>query len=149
MIVFELGCGNNHRFEGWFTSNDDFERQASKKLISCPLCGNSKIGRLPHAAHVRTGARERNPHAEAAGGAPRQYTNMGGEVLAKLIEHIIENTEDVGALFPEEARRIHYHETPDRRIRGTASQDEIEALKDEGIEIIALPIPAHRVGKSH
>ena len=149
MIVFNLGCGNNHRFEGWFTSNDDFEHQASRKLISCPLCGNSKVGRLPHAAHVRTGARERVQHAEAAEGAPRQYANVGGEMLARLIEHIIENTEDVGASFPEEARRIHYHEAPDRRIRGTASRDEVEALEDEGIEIVALPIPAHRAYKAH
>ena len=147
MIVFNLGCENNHRFEGWFTSNDDFERQASKKLISCPLCGNAKVSRLPHASYVNTGAKEQLRHAE--GGTPRQYTNMGSDVMAKLIEHIIENTEDVGASFPEEARRIYYQEAPDRRIRGTASQDEVEALKDEGIEVVALPIPAHRAGKAH
>lgn len=149
MIVFDLGCENNHRFEGWFASNDDFERQAGKKLISCPLCGNSKVGRLPHAAYVRTGAKERVQRDETAASSPRLYTNAGSEALAKLVEHIIENTEDVGASFPEEARRIHYQEAPDRRIRGTASRDEVESLKDEGIEVVALPIPAHRAGKPH
>ncbi len=150
MIVFNLGCENSHRFEGWFASNEDFERQIGGKLVTCPLCGNANVSRLPHAAHIRTGAKERRPaRAEPDAATLQQYANVGSEVLAKLIEHIIENTEDVGAAFPEEARRIHYQEAPDRRIRGTASRDEIEVLKDEGIEVVALPIPAHRLGKTH
>ena len=147
MIVFNLGCENSHRFEGWFASSEDFERQVGGKLVACPLCGNANIARLPHAAHVKSGARERPARGE---GAPsQQYANMGSEVLAKLVERIIENTEDVGAAFPEEARKIHYREAPERRIRGTASRDEVEALKEEGVEVVALPLPAHRAGKTH
>lgn len=148
MIVFNLGCENSHRFEGWFASSEDFERQVGRKLVSCPLCGNANIARLPNAAYVNTGARERPARATATP-APQQYANVGVELLAKLVEHIVDNTEDVGAAFPEEARKIHYRETPERRIRGTASRDEVEALKDEGVEIVALPIPAHRLGKTH
>ena len=79
----------------------------------------------------------------------QQYANVGKDILAKLIEQIIEHTEDVGAAFPEEARKIHYQETPERRIRGTASREEVEELVDEGIEVVALPIPPYRTGKSH
>ena len=149
VIVFDLGCGNNHRFEGWFASSEDFERQVDGKLVSCPLCGNANISRLPHAAHVRSGARERAPRASLAAASAQQYANMGAEVLARLVEHIIEKTEDVGASFPEEARKIHYQEAPERRIRGTASRDEVDALREEGVEVVALPIPAHRAGKTH
>jgi hypothetical protein len=149
MIVFNLGCENSHRFEGWFASSEDFERQVGGKLVACPLCGNANIARLPHAAHVKSGAKERPARGERATASSQQYANMGSEVLAKLVERIIENTEDVGAAFPEEARRIHYHEAPERRIRGTASRDEVEALKDEGVEVVALPLPAHRAGKTH
>jgi hypothetical protein len=74
---------------------------------------------------------------------------MGSELLAKVVEHIISQTEDVGTAFPEEARKIHYREAPERRIRGTASRDEVDALRDEGIEVVALPVPAHRQGKTH
>ncbi|HEX6007266.1 MAG TPA: DUF1178 family protein [Burkholderiales bacterium] len=70
-------------------------------------------------------------------------------MLAKLIDHIIENTEDVGPAFPEEARKIHYGESEERRIRGTASTQDVEALREEGIEVAALPVPLHRLGKSH
>jgi hypothetical protein len=148
VIVFNLGCDNSHRFEGWFASGDDFERQVDGKLVTCPLCGSANIERLPHAAHVKSSARGRPARAEPA--APsQQYANMDAEVLAKLVERIIENTEDVGAAFPEEARKIHYREAPERRIRGTASRDEVEALKEEGVEVVALPIPANRAGKTH
>lgn len=151
MIVFDLGCENQHRFEGWFASNEDFEQQLGSKLVTCPVCGNAGVVRLPHASHIRTGGkdRERAPSAAPTATAWQQYANVGTEILARLVEHIVENTEDVGPAFPEEARKIHYREMPDRRIRGTASREEVEALNDEGIEVVALPIPAHRLGKTH
>ncbi len=151
MIVFNLGCENSHRFEGWFASSEDFERQLGRKLVTCPMCGNANISRLPHAVHIaKTAGKPQRPgRTEPAAVTPMQYTNVGSEILAKLVERIVENTEDVGAAFPEEARKIHYQEAPDRHIRGTASRDEVEALKDEGIEVVALPIPAHRLGKTH
>ena len=66
-----------------------------------------------------------------------------------MIDKVLENTEDVGRAFPEEARKIHYRETPERHIRGTASTKEVEALRDEGIEVVALPVPPHRLSKTH
>lgn len=149
MIVFDLGCENRHRFEGWFASSEDFERQTDRKLVTCPMCGNSNIARLPHASHIKTGGKERTTRAESSAVTPPQYANVGGEALSRLIEHLIENTEDVGSAFPEEARKIHYRESPERQIRGTASRDDVESLKEEGIEVVALPIPTHRLVKTH
>ena len=149
MIVFDLGCANNHRFEGWFDSNEDCERQVGSKRVACPLCGNADVTRLPHASHIKSGAKERAPGADTAVAGEQQYANTGADLLSKVIEHVINNSEDVGAAFPEEARKIHYRETPKRRIRGTASHDEVDALRDEGIEVLALPVPAHRLGKTH
>ena len=80
---------------------------------------------------------------------PRQYANLGADLLTKLIDHIIATTEDVGTAFPEEARKIHYREAPERHIRGTASHEDVEALTEEGIEVAALPIPPHRLRKAH
>ncbi len=60
--------------------------------------------------------------------------------LTALARHVIANTEDVGEAFAEEARKIHYHESPDRPIRGVATSDERDALADEGIDVIALPV---------
>jgi hypothetical protein len=149
MIVFDLGCANHHRFEGWFDSSEDYERQLGQRLLACPLCGNAEVARLPNATHIKSAAKERPARVESASPAPQQYSNVGGELLAKVVEQIISQTEDVGTAFPEEARKIHYQEVPERRIRGTASREEVDALRDEGIEVMALPVPGHRLGKTH
>ena len=60
----------------------------------------------------------------------------------KMVRHVMANTEDVGGKFAEEARKIHYGETENRNIRGQASREETEALLDEGIDILPLPVPA-------
>lgn len=150
MIVFDLGCDNDHRFEGWFASSEDFERQQKDNLLSCPLCGSPHINRLLTAARLNTGRAEPSAHDERAGDRKAaQYANFDAARMLKLISRIVENTEDVGRAFPEEARKIHYQESPERHIRGTASPQEVDALRDEGIEIVALPVPEHLANKSH
>ena len=59
----------------------------------------------------------------------------------QAVQHVMAHTTDVGEHFPEEARRIHYGEEPHRPIRGQASQEEVQALNEEGIELMSLPIP--------
>jgi hypothetical protein len=149
MIVFDLGCENSHRFEGWFASTAEFERQRDGQLLSCPLCGNTSINRLVTAARVNTGRSGRMPQDVAVPHDPPQYANFDSERLLKLITHVVENTEDVGSAFPEEARKIHYKESPERHIRGSASADEVDSLREEGIEVVALPLPPHLTNKSH
>ncbi len=151
MIVFDLGCENDHRFEGWFSSSEDFERQQKEDLLSCPLCGSQQISRLLTAARVNTGRSDPSAAAPEAGsgGSAAQYANFDAARMLKLISHIVENTEDVGRAFPEEARKIYYRESPERQIRGTATPKQVDALRDEGIDIVALPVPPHLANKSH
>jgi hypothetical protein len=133
MIVFNLACGNAHRFEGWFSSSEDFERQAREALISCPMCGSPEIVRQPSAPYVST--RSAVPSVGEEQPSPEVIEFM----RRKYKEFIVNNTEDVGARFSEEARRIHYKEVPVRSIRGQASRSEVEELRDEGIEVYSLP----------
>jgi hypothetical protein len=58
------------------------------------------------------------------------------------VQHVLATTVDVGERFADEARRIHYGEVDERPIRGRATLEEAEALRDEGIEVAALPLPA-------
>lgn len=150
MIVYDLQCETGHRFEGWFSSAGDFEKQRDEHLLTCPVCSNGAVKRLPSASYVNTGAVE--PAAQPrvpAQKMPQEYANLGPQLMAKVIEHIIQNTENVGEKFPDEARKIYYHEAPERHIRGTASPKEAEALRDEGIEVIALPSLLPHGGKTH
>ncbi len=150
MIVFNLTCGNDHRFEGWFASAAEFEHQQQSTLLSCPVCGSNHVNKVLHAPYVNTGSAH-----ESSGRAERrpkngveQYANIG-DAVSQLIEHLIANTEDVGDAFPEEARKIHYNETPERKIRGNASREEVKDLREEGVEVMALPIPRYLLDKSH
>ena len=152
MIVFNLTCGNDHRFEGWFASAAEFERQQQATQLNCPLCGDTTVSRGLHAPYVNTGSAPQPARSEesskAAQLAAAQYVNIGAEV-SRMLEHLIANTEDVGNEFPEEARKIHYQEAPERKIRGNASHEEVEELRDEGIEVVAVPVPRHLLDKPH
>jgi hypothetical protein len=153
MIVFDLACENSHRFEGWFASSEDYERQQREHLLNCPFCASTEVRRLPAATRVNTGRGEREiaarSAATAAAATPGHYANFDTALMLKLIAHVVENTEDVGRAFAEEARRIHYKEAPERHIRGTALPQEVEALREEGIDVVALPVPPHLAAKPH
>ena len=66
--------------------------------------------------------------------------------MMKLVRHVMANTEDVGTQFAEEARKIHYGEREERNIRGQATAEETEALIDEGIDVMPLPVPENLKG---
>jgi hypothetical protein len=137
MIVFDLRCVHGHGFEGWFASSEEFVRQQGANLVRCPLCDDAHVERMPSArVRVSKGAAIEAP---PEGAAPAEHVaGFPPDLVAKLRE-VVRNTEDVGERFPEEARRIHYQETPARAIRGKASREDAEALTDEGIEFASLP----------
>ena len=142
MKVLDLRCTQDHRFEGWFASEEDFASQCERGLVECPLCADKVIARMPSAPRLNlSGARE--PQATATtvpGDAPVEVTMQAAWLRA--VKHVMAHTDDVGDRFAEEARRIHYGEVDERAIRGRATRDEAQALKDEGIEVMSLPVPA-------
>jgi len=148
MIVFELICPKHHRFEGWFASAGDFDGQKGRGLLSCPVCGNSHIEKLPTAKIGKTEARQieaRQPEASTPTNRSDLPVPMNAAIhpgkLNELIDFVLMNTENVGANFPTEARRIHNQEAPHRSIRGVATRAETEELLEEGIQVMSLPIP--------
>ena len=133
MIVYDLICAQQHRFEGWFASAYDFVRQREGTLIRCPLCDDAAIERRP-SANVQVG------HAAAPAEDKKEVTVAGGDGhVLKLMRRLIAEAENVGRAFPEEARKIHYDEAPKRGIRGQATHEEAEELRDEGIDFMSLP----------
>ncbi len=141
MKVLNLRCANGHGFEGWFASEDDFLDQNGRALIECPLCADRVITRTPSAPRLNlSGARALTPAEPSAAAAPAQPAELQAAWLAGL-RQLMARTENVGERFAEEARRIHYGEVPQRGIRGQATAEEREALRDEGIETVAIPVP--------
>lgn len=192
MKVLDLQCGQHHVFEGWFASEEDFQHQLARGLVTCPMCGDAQVTKKLSAprlnlstargdrdttgqdtAHTsghsasnsadRAGPRQADPVNQADTSSPHTQSPSAGAAtsltapgvldtanlrpaqlqaaLLKMMRHVVANTEDVGDSFPEEARKMHYGETDVRNIRGHATPEETEALIDEGIAVMPLPLP--------
>ena len=137
MIVFDLICRDQHRFEGWFASGEDFTSQQGRGLLNCPVCGGAHVEKLP-------AAKIRKQYMEPAVPAPSSAARPGpGDQadISRIIDYVLTHSEDVGRGFAEEARKIYYQEAPPRSIRGVATRSEAEALHEEGVPVFSLPIP--------
>lgn len=148
MKVLDLQCPHGHAFEGWFSSEDDFQNQLARQLLECPMCGDTAISKLPSAPRLNLGAS--SAHQLAGSHQPPEPSAAPvaalppAEVQAawmQVVRRVMADTEDVGERFAEEARRMHYGEVSERGIRGQATLEQTEELLDEGIAVMPLPIP--------
>jgi hypothetical protein len=152
MKVYNLACPLDHRFEGWFASEEDCLAQQNKGMLACPVCDSTEITRMPSAPHIAKSSSTELTVSKA------DTVSVSGDVVAltgsdhshleaqvqaaflKGMRELMGRSEDVGNSFAEEARKIHYKESPERSIRGQTTLDEAEALREEGIDILAMPM---------
>ena len=151
VIVFNLSCNKEHRFEGWFASSEAFEHQQAQGLLTCPSCGSADVHKLPAAPYVQTSGRRENSRDTPASSpsttpaetkTPLPTASSPQAMLSSLMEALqtyVAQSEDVGERFPEEARLIHAGEVEARAIKGVASLDEMAALLEEGIQVLPVP----------
>jgi hypothetical protein len=143
MKVLNLRCAHGHGFEGWFASNDAFDSQLASGLVECPICGDTAVVKLLSAPRLNLSnakAPEAAAPVAAASSVPAELSPEARWMRA--VREVLAKTEDVGDRFADEARKMHYGEAQERGIRGQATPEQTEALLDEGIPVMALPIPA-------
>lgn len=153
MIRYALHCDRDHQFESWFQSSSAYDSQVKRKLVTCPICGSTKVDKAIMAPRI-VGKKGRGPATPppepaatpASEAAPSGSTSLmmaqERELRAKLKElrdHIVKNADNVGERFANEARAMHYGDKEHRPIYGEASPDEAKSLIDEGIEVSPLP----------
>lgn len=152
MKVLDLQCVHAHGFEGWFASQDDFQDQLSRGLLTCPLCGSPDVRKQLSAPrlNLHTGRGEgREPAPAPAADTLAQPAQDGSAMTPQqwqaawlqMTRHVLAHTEDVGDRFAHEARRMHHGEIEPRHIRGQATAEETEALLDEGVAVLPLVLP--------
>jgi hypothetical protein len=143
MIVFDLKCGQAHVFEAWFGSSADYEDQRARGLIQCPICGDDKIGKAVMAPRLGSSIVEGSQTPAPVASNPSAPAEMKAlmTAMAKLQSKMLEGSEWVGRRFADEARAIHLGETEHRTIHGQATPAEAAALKEEGVEVMSLPLP--------
>lgn len=155
MKVYNLACPLDHRFEGWFASEEDCLAQQDKGMLACPVCDSTEVTRMPSAPHIgKSSSTElsvsKTQSENLSGGVValtgKDHSQLEAQVQAAFLKGMRElmgRSEDVGDSFADEARKIHYKESPERSIRGQTTLDEAEALREEGINVLSIPmIPA-------
>jgi hypothetical protein len=166
MRVYNLSCSFDHRFEGWFSSEEDCLTQQASGMLACPLCNSTSITRMPSAPRIakshtkedkegvgqssetsaltKVDAVQSHPSQNEVAAVTRaDHSHLEAQVQAAFLNgmrELMSRSEDVGSEFAEEARKMHYKESPERSIRGHTTADEAESLREEGIEVLSLPV---------
>ncbi len=135
MIKYKLNCKNCEiSFDSWFASSQEYEKLKKKNFLNCHHCGSKKV--------------EKNLMApKLINRVKKEKIDQNGlrfkEINKKIKEYqkfIKKNFEYVGDNFAYEARSIHYKDKKKNKgIYGTASNQEINELKEEGINTEVIP----------
>ena len=156
MIVFDLQCGNGHRFEGWFGSSTDFADQQARGLLACPICDDVEIAKAPMApaigvkSNVAPRGAENRREMDATGQPARPEVSTLPipaelkEAFRKIVKaqaKALKTSSWVGDKFADEARSMHYGEKDEKPIHGRASAKEARDLMEEGVTVAPLLIP--------
>ena len=125
MIVFDLQCADGgETFEAWFRSGADYQAQRAQKLVECPFCHSTNIGKAPMA-----------PRLPAKGS-----TNPIARLAAAQAE-MLKGSRWVGDEFTDTARAMHCGDVPPEQVHGNATLEQAKLLADEGIPVAPLPLP--------
>lgn len=124
------------------------------------MCDSAEVSRLPSAPRLNLSHGQPNqatgeeqtvsapPKAQGPTPVPDHamaVSDPKAQMMAawlQMARHVVENTEDVGTGFAREASKMHHGEVPERPIRGQATPEEKEALREEGVEIAEMVLPA-------
>ena len=135
MIKYKLICKNCElSFDSWFASSQEYDKLKKKKLLNCHKCDSKKIEKSLMAPKLMNRFQiQKN----------EQKSSKFKKINKKIKEYqkfIKNNFEYVGKNFAYEARSIHYKDKKNvKGIYGTASNQEIKELREEGINAETIP----------
>lgn len=142
MIKYALQCDHAHEFEGWFGSSADYDDQAARGLVECPVCGSHNVSKQIMAPAVAGTKAQRSALQVDPKMREMMMTAMG-----EVRRHVEDNFDYVGDAFAKEARAIHEGKSEERGIYGEASPTEVRALVEDGVRVAPLPPAAPKKGE--
>ena len=157
MIRYALVCEQEHTFESWFRDSAAYDSLEQAGAVTCPVCGSATVRKSLMAPSVVTSRRKGKPSADpahpaeaatppAAAPSPAPAVLLDSrekrlrEMVRALHREIVAKADNVGRDFAAEARRIHDGETEPRSIYGEASKGEVEALLEDGVPLMPMPV---------
>ena len=135
MIKYKLGCKNcNSSFDSWFSSSKEYEKLKKRKLLNCHFCNSLDVEKSLMAPKLINNKSKEMPHKEV------QDLKTIKKTIKEYQKFIKNNFDYVGENFAYEARSIHYgNKKKHKGIYGTATNDEIKELIEEGVEAELIP----------
>ncbi len=147
MIRYDLKCAEGHTFDSWFQSSSAYDKLAAAGMVSCVICGGTKVEKAIMAPRVSTSDKAPvAPMAEPAEApAPKLTQNSDTEkMLAEMRKHIEKNATYVGGNFAAEARAQHLGDAPERAIYGEAKPEDVKKLIEDDVPVAPLPFTPTR-----
>ena len=136
MIKYKLICKDcETTFDSWFSSSKEYEKLKKKKFLNCYFCNSLNVGKGLMAPSVSI-SKNNLKHIDSSSEKYREIK----KTIYKYQEFIKKNFEYVGENFAYEARSLHYKDKKKARgIYGTATKEDLNELKEEGIKAEILP----------
>ena len=134
MIKYLLNCQKClTEFDSWFSSSIEFERLKKFKYLNCEACGSYQVEKSLMSPNLSNTKKKL---------IDKEILKLK-DVKKKIKDHqkfIKQNFDFVGNNFTYEARSIHYNNKKQKKgIYGKASPQEVNELKNEGIETELIP----------
>ena len=135
MIKYKLKCIKcSLLFDSWFASSREYEKLKKKNYLNCHKCGSIKVEKTLMAPKLLSKSWKNNINNNDL-----KYQKINKKIK-EYQKFVKDNFKYVGDNFAYEARSIHYSsKKKDKGIYGTASKDEINELREEGIEAEMIP----------
>ena len=136
MIKYKLICKDcETTFDSWFSSSKEYEKLRKKKFLNCHFCNSLNVVKglmSPSVSGSKNNLRDLDSFSE-------KYREIK-KTIYKYQEFIKKNFEYVGENFAYEARSLHYKDKKKAKgIYGTATKEDLNELKEEGIKAEILP----------
>ena len=135
MIKYKLICKDcTLSFDSWFASSLEFEKLKKKKYLVCHQCNSKKVDKTLMSPKLIN-----NKSVSETEDKKIRFKKID-KTIQKFQKFIKKNFEYVGNNFTYEARSIHYNKQKRTKgIYGTASENELKELREEGIETKTIP----------
>lgn len=135
MIRYALVCENAHKFEAWFRNAEAYDEQHKRGIVTCPVCTSGTVEKALMAPAV---SKAGSPEKVSLSIGHPQHVQLR-EAMKALRNKVVSEADYVGDKFAEEARKIHFKDVEARGIYGEATQDEVAALVEDGVDFMPLP----------
>jgi hypothetical protein len=135
MIKYKLICSDCEiYFDSWFSSSKEYEKLKKQKFLNCHICNSLNVEKtLMSPSVLKSKSNFKNSTKE----------KKQKEIKRTIFEYqkfIKKNFNYVGENFAYEARSIHYkNKKASKGIYGSATEEEVKELKEEGIEAETIP----------